>query len=331
MTTTAELLLEWDKRRARSQQRELGMSELGGCRRRAGYRLAGTEPTNEGGSVQAVMGTAVHAAVEQVFHEMQAAGLIPAEDLIEHEVRFAGIIGHLDRYDSQRCEVDDTKTTNSRWLDHIKLHGPDRAHLWQINLYAAALIRAGRPVKRMVLDYVARDTGADWQWTGKPDVQMVRDALAWLDAVRAVDVEMLNRDYAPDTAFCQHCPFLVTCWGDAVPDRSPLSVLYVEDPDAKKWAEQLAGARAVIAEAQKIEAEAKGALDAIRPNATGKSDPVDIGWDWDLQWTVSDTTRLDTDLVKAEYAKAGAKPPTKTSTSTKLAFVPKLDPREEQS
>jgi hypothetical protein len=91
----------------------------------------------------------------------------------------------------------------------------------------------------------------------------------------------------------------------------------------------LHGARAVIAQAKKIEAEAKGALDALRPNATGKSDPVNIGWDWDLQWTISNTTRLDTDLVKAEYAKAGAKPPTNTSSSTKLAFVPKPDPREE--
>lgn len=329
MTTTAELLLEWDKRRARSRQTELGMSELGGCRRRAGYRLAGTEPTNEGGSVQAVMGTAIHAAVEQVFHDMQAAGLIPAEDLVEHEVSFAGVLGHFDRYESATQTLYDTKTTNENWLKHIVLHGADQQHIWQGHLYAAALMRTGRKVRRIVIDYIARDTGNDHQVTMPFEIRHVRDALAWLDNVRSVDVEMLNRDYAPDTAFCGHCPFRDTCWGDAIPDRSPLSVLYVDDPDAVKWAEQLAGARAVIAEAKKLADEAKGALDALRPNATGKSDPLDIGWDWNIQWTVSTSNNLDTDLVKAEYAKAGAKPPIKPSTSTKLMFVPKPDPREE--
>jgi hypothetical protein len=329
VTTTAQLLLEWDKRRPRSQQTELGMSELGGCRRRAGYRLAGQAPTNEGGSVQAVMGTAIHAAVEQVFHDMQAAGLIPAEDLVEHEVSFAGVLGHFDRYEAATETLYDTKTTNENWLKHIVLHGADQQHTWQGHLYAAALMRTGRKVCRIVIDYIARDTGNDHQVTMPFEVRHVRDALAWLENVRSVEVDVLNRDYAPDTAFCGHCPFMATCWGNAVPDRSPLSVLYVEDPDARKWAEQLHGARAVIAEAKKLEAEAKGALDALRPNVIGKSDPVDIGWDWDLQWTVSNTTRIDTDQVRAEYAKAGAKPPTNTSTSTKLGFIPKPDPREE--
>src|SRR5688500_9717342 len=128
------------------------MSEVGGCHRRAGYRLAGVAPTNPGGSVQAVMGTAVHAAVETVFHEMQDAGLIPAEDLVEHEVRFAGVLGHLDRYRSATAEVCDTKTTTGRWLDHIMVNGPDLAHLWQTHLYGAGLIRSGRPVRRVVID-----------------------------------------------------------------------------------------------------------------------------------------------------------------------------------
>lgn len=53
--TTADLLLEWDRSRPRSRQRELGWSELGGCRRRAGYRLAGVEPTNPGGDRKSVV------------------------------------------------------------------------------------------------------------------------------------------------------------------------------------------------------------------------------------------------------------------------------------
>lgn len=325
MTTTAELLLAWDRRRPRSRQSELGMSELGGCGRRAGYRLAGVKPTNEGGSVQAVMGTAIHAAVEQVFHEMQAAGLIPAEDLVEHEVRFAGVLGHLDRYDSVALEVDDTKTTSQRWLDHIILHGADQAHIWQVMLYAAALVATGRKVRTVVIDYLARDTGNTHQVRLPFDPQAVRDALSWLDNVRATDVEMLNRDYAPDSAFCGHCPFRDTCWGDAIPDRDPRSVLYVEDPDALRWARQLEDARRIKAEAKEMEDEARGALDALRPNVSGKSDPVDVGLpDKALQWTVSEVHRLDTPTVKADYLKTGAKAPENVTTQTKLSFVPKL-------
>ena len=321
--TTAELLLEWDRRRPRSLQTELGMSELGGCQRRAGYVLAKTPPTNQGGSVQAVMGTAVHAAVEDVFHEMQAAGLIPADDLVEYEVRFAGVLGHLDRYESRTRRIRDTKTTSDRWLQHIKVHGASLQHLWQTHLYAAAVMQTGRKVKEIVIDYLARDTGADHQVVVPFDTKHVKDALAWLSNVRALPVDMLNRDYPPESSFCQHCPFLSTCWEGAVPNRDPRSVLIVEDQDAAGWAAKLWQARLDKADAADREAEAKGALDGLRPNDDGKGDPVDVGFDLNLQWTVSETTRLDTDLVRAEYRKIGAKPPVKTSTSTKLSFVPK--------
>ena len=326
MTTTAELLLAWDRRRARSQQRELGMSEVGGCQRRAGYRLAGVEPTNPAGSVQAVLGTAIHAAVEQVFREMQAAGLFPAEDLIEHEVRFAGILGHLDRYDSANAEVDDTKTTTQRRIDYIKIHGADRSHRWQVMLYAAALIQDGRPVRRVVIDYLARDTGNTHQVILPFDPKPVKEALAWVKNIREVgDPEFLNRDYEPDSAFCQGCPFFTPCWGQAaIRERDPLSTLYVEDPDALKWVQQLAKARGLKSAAARLEKQAKGALDALRPNTSGKSDPVDVGYTKALQWTISSPRRVDTSAVRAEYAKVGASPPMlPPKTEVKLELVAK--------
>lgn len=318
--TTADLLLEWDRSRPRSRQRELGWSEVGGCRRRAGYRLAGAEPTNPGGSVQAVLGTAIHDAVQQRLNE--TAG---PDDLVEYPVEFAGIPGHLDRYEADTEDLVDVKTTSSRWLEHIKVHGPERSHLWQTNGYAAALIASGRPVRRIVIDYIARDTGELYRWDGKPDPLQVKVALEWLRAVRSVPVDMLNRDYAPDGPFCEHCPFRNRCWEGAVTGRDPRSVLLVEDPDAAGWAEKLWQAREEVRAAKDREAEAKGALDALRPNDSGKSDPLDVGFELGLVWTVSETNRLDSDLVRAEYAKTGARPPTKSSTSTRLSFVPLPD------
>ena len=318
--TTADLLLEWDRSRPRSQQRELGWSEIGGCRRRAGYRLAGTEPTNPGGSVQAVLGTAIHDAVQQRLNE--TAG---PDDLVEYEVRFAGIVGHLDRYEAATGYLVDVKTTSSRWLEHIKVHGPDRSHLWQINGYAAALIREGRQVRRVVLDYIARDTGELYRWTSTPDPMKVRDALDWLKSVRSVPVDMLNRDYEPDGPFCKHCPFYEVCWDGATPGRDPRSVLYVEDPDARKWAHQLLDARRIIADAKKLEAEAKGALDAIRVD-DGTVVDVGLGDGNGLLWETTTSHRLDTAAVKDEYRRAGATPPTREQTSTKLKVAPIEEP-----
>lgn len=323
--TTAELLLEWDRRRARSKQKELGMSEVGGCERRAGYRLAGVEPTNAGGSVQAVMGTAVHAAVENVFHDLQAEGLIPADDLVEHEVRFAGVLGHLDRYVAETAEVKDTKTTSGLWLDQIKVNGAGRAHLWQVHLYGAGLVKAGHPVRRVTIDYIARDTGADHRESMPFDTQHVRDAVAWLDGVRSTPLEMLNRDYAPDSSFCRSCPFQLTCWEGGVPNRDPRSVMFVDNPDGAMWAEKLDAARKDKADAEKREKEAKGALDAIRPNEFGRSSVIDVGYPKGLEWSVTTDRRVDTDSVRAEYAEVGARPPEKVTSKTtlKLVAIPK--------
>jgi hypothetical protein len=321
--TTAELLLRWDQRRPRSQQTEIGMSEVGGCRRRAGYRLAGARPTNTSGSVQAVMGSAVHAAVEEVHREMQAEGLIPADDLVEFEVRFAGVLGHLDRYIAAEAEVRDTKTTSDRWLQHIKVHGAERPHLWQTHLYAAALVAQGRPVRRIVIDYLARDTGDDHQVVVPFQPSVVAEALDWLQTIRTTPLEYLNRDYEPDSSFCEHCPFRDDCWAGGIAGRDERSVLFVEDPDALRWVEQLWRAREAKAAAAKLEEEAKGALDALRPVDSRGTAIVDVGWRLPVKWTVTEPQRLDTEAVKREYAKTGAKPPMKVGKPTvKLEFAP---------
>ncbi len=308
--TTAELLLEWDRRRPRSKQREFGMSELGGCRRRAGYRLAGVEMTNVGSSVQAVMGTAIHEAVAGILQELQDEGAVPANWLIESEVTFAGILGHLDR-----CEDDilrDVKTTTSWWLRKLKQAGkPTNSHLWQVMGYAAARIKDGHPVRRVGIDYLARDTGEEWRWEGDFNPAVVREALEWVRTVRETELQFLPRDHEPDSAFCQHCPFRDLCWDGSVQGRDDRSVLYVEKPDAEYWITELDEARKAKADAEKREKRAKGALDALRPNDKG-SELVDVGSERGvLKFSVTSPFRIDTDAVRREYEAAGAKPPLK--------------------
>jgi CRISPR/Cas system-associated exonuclease Cas4 (RecB family) len=266
MPSTSELLLEWERRRPRSQQKELGMSELGGCRRRAGYRLAGVEPSNRSGSVQAAMGAAIHEAIADILETLGIDGVSH-----EAEVRFAGLVGHYDRIEGPT--VVDVKTTGSRWLEHIKLHSPERAHLWQVSLYAAALIASGHNINRVRIDYLARDTGEEFVWPNEQGARFdpvnVRDALNWLQLVRDTDLEMLPRDYDPDGPFCASCPFFTRCWEGHVPNRDKRTVLYMDDPDAARWAEELWTVRQQIKELEIRERRAKAALDAVRPDQGG--------------------------------------------------------------
>ena len=78
LPSTAELILKADWERPRSQQKGLGMSDLGGCRRRAGYQLHGLPPEKPSGSVPAVIGTAVHDTADVALRMMRDAGIIPA-------------------------------------------------------------------------------------------------------------------------------------------------------------------------------------------------------------------------------------------------------------
>jgi hypothetical protein len=268
--------------------------------------------------MQAIMGTSLHQVAEGVRREAARPG-----DLVEHPVEFAGLLGHLDWYEADTYTLGDIKTTTSQWLGHIKTHGPERSVIWQINAYAAGLIAEGHPVRRLVIDFLARDTGEEYRWTGTFDATAVQDALDWVRQVRDTPLDLLPRDYAPDSTWCSHCPFMDTCWEGGLPDRDPRTVLYLDNPDAPAWAEKLWQARQDKADAEAREAEARGALDALRPNDEG-TELADIGWRLAVRWSVSRPKRLDTAAVKAEYAKAGMAPPMKTQAepTVKVDFVP---------
>lgn len=321
LPSTAELLLKADWERPRSRQRALGFSDLGSCRRQAGYKLHGYPPEKPSGSVQAVIGTAVHDAVTRMLREMRDRGLIPAESVIDEEVSFGGIIGHPDIYVNGILR--DTKTIGyDAQLANYQLNGPPRRHIWQVMTYAAALIIRDMPVEEVQLDYVVRDSGNTWLWAGPFDYQAVREAMLWLDLIRQTPLEWLARDYAPDSAQCQHCPFFNACWEGHVIDRDERSVLLVEDGDAVGWALRLEEARARLKQAREDEAKAKGVLDALRPNTEGKGEVQLEGYPKTLRWTVSKRKNLDADAVRADYARNSAQPPLTTSSSVKLELVP---------
>lgn len=322
--STADLLLRADWERPRSKQGGLGMSDLGGCRRKAGYKLGGYPPEKPSGSVQAVIGTAVHDTADTALRMMRDQGLIPASSVINEEVRFGGLLGHPDLYVDGVLR--DIKTIGyDAQLASIKLNGPRRTDLWQVMTYAAALIVTDRPVHTVQLDYLVRDSGNSWLWEGPFDYQAAREAMVWLDLIRQTPLEFLARDFAPDSPQCRHCPFFNACWDGHVLDRDERSAILVEDKDAVGWAKRLEDARDRLKAAKAEEALAKGVLDALRPNDTGKGEVKLDGYEKVLRWTVSNRKNLDAEMVRQDYARGGAQPPLTASSSVKLELLAPRD------
>lgn len=262
MLTTAELLLRADQERDRTRQVEPGMSDLGSCRRRFGYKSALTPHVNEAGSIQAAIGTAVHDLIAKVLAKYATDG-----DLIEYTVEFAGLKGTLDRYFAEIREVRDTKTCTRRWLEHIMLHGPEHSHLWQVACLAAGLLKIGVPVETVAIEYLVRDSGQEYTFRKPFDIQDVYDAMEWMNLVRETPIEDLPRDYEPDSEFCRGCPYGGPdggiCWKGHVPDKDLRTVLFVEHPDAGEWADRLWVERTKARDATKAAKEAAAALSAV--------------------------------------------------------------------
>lgn len=247
----------WDSMRPRSKQIEPGPSDLGSCRRRVGYKLAGQEPDNDAGSIQAALGTAIHEKLAEIIRELNRDGW-----LVEHKVSFLGMEGTVDLYADKT--VVDWKTTSENGLRSIRLHGPYLSHLWQITWYALALIKAGYEVTTVRINYIGRDSGQEVVYEGPVNLQYARESMEWLHQVKSTPLESLSRDYAPDSVFCKGCNYLNACWGGAVPDRDPRSVLY--EDNGKELVDELIKVRTERKKLEGREKTLKGTLDATRPD-----------------------------------------------------------------
>jgi hypothetical protein len=326
LPTTTELLLAWDRERPRSKQVEIGMSQLGACRRQTGYMLGGY-PEDEGyedARIQAVMGSAIHLAAS-----LGADWLIPEVQAETIEVRFGGLLGHPDLWVDG--VVRDIKTVSyTMMLEQRRLLGPPLRERYQVHTYGAGLILAGYPVHTVQIDYIDRGSGEEFLFEEPFSPEVVSEAMAWLEQVRTAEVAILPRDYRPESAFCQSCPFFRRCW-DAEPGRDPRSVLFTDDPDAAAWGLKLEDAQARKKQAEADEADAKGALDALRTvSRPGEKEYVKVpGLEREIRFSVSKgRTSPDMPRIAVDYANAGARPPMRTGEP--VISVRLVKPREER-
>lgn len=254
----------------RSLQKEVGPSEIGGCRRKVWYRL-NEQPTTNFDTIRlpSFMGTAIHTKIQEAFERQDLFG---ERFLLEGEFEAGGLRGHVDMYDKVNKEVVDWKTTKSKNLTYF----PSRQQRWQVQVYGYLLEENGIPVETVTLVAVARDGDErDIVYHSEPySRETALEALSWLDEVKATEYEPAPEK---DASFCKdYCGFYDESGIKGCVGRIKSSdELVIEDEAAIKAAADYAAINAQIKVLETQKDSAKAALEGI---AGITPDGIKITW-----------------------------------------------------
>ena len=221
-----------DASRSRSVQTQVGPSELGGCRRKVWYRLNAQPETNENQSkLAAIMGTAIHAAIEEAIGHIDPEG---KEYLVETEVAFGDMKAHVDLFVPETGAVIDWKTSKVKNLSYF----PSKQQRWQVQVYGYLLSVNGYKVNTVNLVAIARDGNEkDVKVHTEPYDELVAlEALKWLDAVKESKVlPEPEKDQSFCKDYCQYYDATETMGcGGLKKERIVLSELVIEDDEVDK-------------------------------------------------------------------------------------------------
>ena len=216
----------------RSQQREIGMSEVGSpCTRRIAYRLLDWDPKPNSGldPWASVQGTAVHAWIEEVYraeNDRLGRERYLIEATVRVPTRWGPLVGHSDLFDRDLGAVIDWKHVSPSRINHYKARGPGPVYRTQAHLYGYGQQLAGEDVRHVAIVFLPRAvtlTGAH-VWTEPYDQAVAETALQRLDLVResihALDPEAHPDRWAmfpPADAGCRFCPWFLA--GSTDPSR----------------------------------------------------------------------------------------------------------------
>lgn len=198
--TLIKALVDHDNSRARSKQTAIGVSSLGDCRRKVFHMIEGAPTSNDNVlRLPAIMGTAIHAAIEA------AIGDEDGRYLIEHRVEIDGLPpATIDFFDTLEHEVIDWKTITKKNVDYFVT----QQKRWQVQVYGYLMTQAGYEVKTVTLIGIPRDgTENDIITHSEPyNCDVALEALQWLEDLRQVtEAPAPERDPA---TFCKnYCQF----------------------------------------------------------------------------------------------------------------------------
>jgi len=262
-----------DASRDRSLQTEVGPSEIGGCKRKVWYRLNAQPHTNENQSkLAAIMGTAIHAAIEEAIGALDPEG---KEYLVETEVAYGDMKAHVDLFVPSTGAVIDWKTSKIKNLSYF----PSKQQRWQVQVYGYLLSKNGYEVKTVNLVAIARDGAEkDVKVHSEPyDEAVALEAFDWLASVKA---STTLPEPEKDESFCKdYCQYYdateqMGC-GGIKKERIVLSEVVIEDAEIDKHALHYLQLDSKIKELEKEKDSLKAALEG----ATGITNSgVEISW-----------------------------------------------------
>jgi len=244
---------------SRSLQKQVGPSEIGGCRKKTWLKINGYQSTNPNTlRLSAIMGTAIHTYIQEAFERQDP---FKERYILEGEFEYEGLMGHVDMYDKENCEVVDWKTVKKTNLTYF----PSKQQRMQVQLYGYLLTKNGTEVKTVTLVAIPRDGDErDIVYHSEPyDESVALAGLAWLKEVQ----EMIEAP-APekDAFFCQHyCNFYdktgtVGCTGKG---KAEAEGALIEDEEARSAARDYLQVISEINELEKAKDSLKVMLEGI--------------------------------------------------------------------
>jgi len=200
-------LTSYDKSRERSKQKEIGVSQIGGCRRAVWLQLQGTPKENQTLKLPALMGTAIHKMIEEALIAENQNNW--TDYWLEQEFEYDGIKGHVDLYIPEIGAVVDWKTTKMRNLDYF----PSEKQRWQVQLYAWLIQQTGKGNPQTVtLVAIPRD-GDERQikvHTEEYNPEIAELGVKWLR-----EVQDMTTPPAPERYAAQFCKFYCSYFGES--------------------------------------------------------------------------------------------------------------------
>jgi len=191
-------LLAQDGQRDRSTQKEIGPSQIGGCRRQVYHQLIDTPVTNlETESLAAILGTFIHTGIAEAIKRGDPFG---DNFLIEQEFNMDGLPSHTDLYIKDKQLVVDWKTSTKKSLRYF----PSDQQIMQVQIYAYILEQNGHTPKEVALVVIPRDGRmSDILVHTEPyDVQKARTGLVWLEEVKQMAVDKQAPEPEKPAHFC---------------------------------------------------------------------------------------------------------------------------------
>ena len=172
----------FDSQRDRSQQVEVGPSSIGGCRRQVYHILKQSPKVNsDTESLASILGTFIHSGIAEAIKREDPFG---DNFIIEQEVTFGNLKGHVDLFIKDLGMVVDWKTTKKTSLRYF----PKLQQRMQVQVYGYLLAQNGHEVKNVALVAIPRDgIMTEIRAHAEPyDEALALEGLAWLNDLRAL-------------------------------------------------------------------------------------------------------------------------------------------------